>query len=87
MHVRGSALDTAPYQLRPDVPVTQPQFSQNTFDDLRGPKDSRFYPKTRIATNFQVNYTGNHSSNLLINMRRFRRGRCATAIFPEALSS
>ena len=27
----GSALDTPPYQLRPDVPVTQPQFSQNNF--------------------------------------------------------
>ena len=27
----GSVLDTPPYQLRPDVPVTQPQFSKNNF--------------------------------------------------------
>src|SRR5262249_33072904 len=27
----GSVLDTPPYQLRPDVPVTQPEFARNNF--------------------------------------------------------
>src|SRR5262249_23017688 len=32
----GSALDSPPYQLRPDVPVTQPAFMQNTFGGTIG---------------------------------------------------
>ena len=39
----GSALDSPPYQLRPDVPVTQPQFAQNNFGAhlRRSAEDSR----------------------------------------------
>ena len=62
----GSALDTPPYQLRPDVPVTQPTFTQNTVGGtIGGPlKIPGLYQDTNRRTNFQINYTGNHSSNL-----------------------
>ena len=62
----GSALDTPPYQLRPDVPVTQPQFSRNNFGaTLGGPlKIPRLYANVNRRTNFQINYTGNQSNNL-----------------------
>jgi hypothetical protein len=62
----GSALDSPPYQLRPDVPVTQPTFVQNTVGGtIGGPlKIPGLYKDTNRRTNFQINYTGNHSSNL-----------------------
>ena len=62
----GSALDTPPYQLRPDVPSTQPQFSQNNFGaTFGGPlKIPGLYQDTNRRTNFQVNYTGNQSNNV-----------------------
>lgn len=62
----GSALDTPPYQLRQDVPATQPQFTRNTFGaTLGGPlKIPGLYADTNRRTNFQLNYTGNQSNNL-----------------------
>ena len=62
----GSALDSPPYQLRPDVPVTQPSFTQNSVGGtIGGPlKIPGLYKDTNRRTNFQINYTGNHSSNL-----------------------
>jgi hypothetical protein len=62
----GSALDSPPFQLRPDVPVTQPSFTQNTIGGtIGGPlKIPGLYRDTNRRTNFQVNYTGNHASNL-----------------------
>ena len=62
----GSALNSPPYQLRPDVPVTQPRFAQNKFGaTLGGPlKIPGLYADTNRRTNFQVNYTGNESNNL-----------------------
>src|SRR5439155_7155739 len=62
----GSALDTAPYQLRRDVPVTQPQFSKNNFGaTFGGPlKVPGLYTNSKGRTNFQVNYTGNQSNNV-----------------------
>ena len=63
----GSALDTPPYQLRPDVPVdSQPQFSQNGFGGtFGGPlKIPGLYADTNRRTNFQLNYTGNQSNNV-----------------------
>ncbi len=62
----GSALDAPPYQLRPDVPVTQPQFSRNNFGaTFGGPlKIPGLYADTNRRTNFQLNYTGNQSYNV-----------------------
>src|SRR5262249_51764888 len=62
----GWALDSPPFQLRPDVPVTQPTFAQNTVGGtFGGPlKIPGLYKDTNRRTNFQINYTGNHSSNL-----------------------
>ena len=62
----GSALNTAPYQLNPAVPATQPQFAQNTFGTtFGGPlKIPGVYKDTNRRTNFQVNYTGNRSNNV-----------------------
>src|SRR5262249_2670464 len=62
----GSALDAAPYQLRSDVPVTQPQFAQNTFGGTFGGslKIPHVYADTNRRTTFQLNYTGNESNNL-----------------------
>ena len=62
----GSALDSPPYQLRPDVPVTQPQFSKNNFGaTMGGPLTiPGLYANTNRRTNFQLNYTGNQSNNL-----------------------
>ena len=61
----GSALNTPPYQLNPDVPATQPQFAQNTFGTtFGGPlKIPGLYKDTNRRTNFQLNYTGNRSDN------------------------
>ena len=62
----GSALNSPPYQLRSEVPVTQPQFAQNTFGaTFGGPvKIPGLYTNTNRRTNFQLNYSGNQSSNL-----------------------
>ena len=62
----GSALDTPPYQLRPDVAVRQPQFAQNTFGaTLGGPlKVPGVYKDENRRTNFQLNFTGNRSNNV-----------------------
>ena len=62
----GSALNTAPYQLRPDVPITQPPFSRNNFGaTFGGPlKIPGLYADTNRRTNFQLNYTGNRSNNV-----------------------
>jgi hypothetical protein len=62
----GSTLDSPPYQLRPDVSVAQPSFTQNTFGGtIGGPlKIPRLYTDANRRTNFQINYSGSHSSNL-----------------------
>jgi hypothetical protein len=62
----GSALNSPPYQLRPDVPVTQPQFAQNSFGaTFGGPlKIKGLYADTNRRTNFQINFTGSESNNL-----------------------
>jgi hypothetical protein len=61
----GSALNTAPYQLRPDVANTQPQYAQNGFGGtFGGPVKLPGYANTNRRTNFQVNYTGNQSNNV-----------------------
>ena len=62
----GSALDAPPYQLRSDVPVTEPHFAQNTFGaTFGGPlKLPGLYANTNRRTTFQLNYTGNESNNL-----------------------
>ncbi|MEO8259790.1 MAG: TonB-dependent receptor [Acidobacteriota bacterium] len=62
----GAILDTPPAQLRPDVPVTQPQFSKNNFGaTFGGPvRIPGLYQNTNRRTNFQLNYTGNQSNNL-----------------------
>jgi hypothetical protein len=62
----GSVLDSPPYQLRQDVPVTQPTFGQNTFGGtFGGPvRIPGVYADTNRRTNFQLNYTGNESNNL-----------------------
>jgi hypothetical protein len=61
----GSTLDSPPYQLRPDVSVAQPSFTQNTFGGtIGGPlKIPRLYSDANRRTNFQINYSGSHSSN------------------------
>ena len=62
----GSILNSPPYQLRPEVPVTQPQFAQNNFGaTFGGPlKIPGVYANTNRRTTFQVNYSGNQSGNL-----------------------
>ena len=62
----GSALDTAPYQLRADVPAAQPQFAQNTFGaTVGGPfKIPGLYDDTNRRSTFQLNYLGNRSNNV-----------------------
>jgi hypothetical protein len=62
----GSALDTPPYELRPDVEVRQPQFAQHTFGaTFGGPlKVPRLYKDENRRTNFQLNFTGNQSNNV-----------------------
>ncbi len=62
----GSALNTAPYQVNPLVPTSQPQFAQNTFGTtFGGPlKIPGVYNDTNRRTNFQINYTGNRSNNV-----------------------
>ena len=53
----GSVVDSPPYQLRPDVPVAQPQFAKNSFGaTFGGPlKIPRLYANTNRRTNFQIN--------------------------------
>jgi len=60
----GSALDTAPYQLRPDVPVTQPPFTNSNFGGtFGGPlKIPGLYANANARTNVQFNYSGSESS-------------------------
>jgi hypothetical protein len=62
----GSVLNAAPYQINPDVPVTQPQFAQNSFGTtFGGPlKIPGVYKDTNRRTNFQLNYTGNRANNV-----------------------
>jgi len=62
----GSSLNSAPYQLRPDVPVTQPPFTQNNYGaTFGGPvKIPGLYKDELRRTSFQVNYSGNESSNV-----------------------
>src|SRR5580765_5003110 len=62
----GSALNTAPYQVNPNVAATQPQFAQNTFGTTFGGllKIPGLYKDTNRRTNFQINYTGNRSNNV-----------------------
>lgn len=62
----GSLLDNAPFQLRPEVPVTQPQFARNTFGGtIGGPfKIPGLYENTNRRSNFQLNYNGNRSNNV-----------------------
>jgi hypothetical protein len=61
----GSALDSAPYQLRPDSPVSQrPYTRQNFGGSIGGPvKLGRLYDGTR-RTNFTATYTGARGANL-----------------------
>jgi hypothetical protein len=62
----GSVLDSAPYQLRPDVPQTEPPFAQNNFGaTFGGPlKIPGIYANANRRTNFQVNYSGTSASNV-----------------------
>jgi hypothetical protein len=62
----GSVLDAAPYQLRSDVPVNEPQFAQNTYGaTFGGPlKIPGLYADTNRRTTFQLNYTGNESNSI-----------------------
>jgi hypothetical protein len=62
----GSALDSPPYQLRSDVPVSQPQFAQNNFGaTFGGPlKIPGLYANTNRRTNFQLNYSGTEANNV-----------------------
>jgi hypothetical protein len=61
----GSALDSAPYQLRPDSQVSQrPYTRQNFGGSIGGPvKLGRLYDGTR-RTNFTATYTGARGANL-----------------------
>jgi hypothetical protein len=61
----GSALSSPPFQLRPDAPVTQPQFAQNSFGaTFGGPlKIKGLYSDANRRTNFQINFTGGESNN------------------------
>jgi len=62
----GSVLDTAPYQLRPDVPTTEPPFAQNNFGaTFGGPlKIPGIYANENHRTSFQVNYSGTANNNV-----------------------
>jgi trimeric autotransporter adhesin len=62
----GSVLDSPPFQLRPDVPVDQPQFARNNFGaTFGGPlRIPGIYEDTNRRTNFQVNYTGSQSNSV-----------------------
>ena len=62
----GSVLDSAPYQLRPDVPATEPPFAQNNFGaTFGGPlKIPGIYANTNRRTNFQINYSGTAANNV-----------------------
>ena len=63
----GSALDSPPYQLRPDVPVTEPQFARNGFGaTFGGPlRIPHLIADTNRRTNFQIQLTrGNESNNV-----------------------
>jgi hypothetical protein len=62
----GSALNASPYQLRPEVATTQPQYAANTFGGtFGGPlKIPGMYADTNRRTNFQLNYTGNQSNDV-----------------------
>jgi hypothetical protein len=61
----GSVLDSAPYQLHPDSPVTKQPYTHNAFGGtVGGPvKLGHLYDGTR-RTNFMVTYSGNHGANL-----------------------
>ncbi len=61
----GSVLDSAPYQLHPDSPVTQRPYTRNTYGGtVGGPvKIRHIYDGTR-RTNFMLSYSGNHGANL-----------------------
>ena len=62
----GSILDSPPFQLRRDVPATQPQFAQNTVGGTFGGflKVPGLYANADRRTNVQVNYTANRTSNV-----------------------
>ena len=62
----GSVLDSAPYQLRPDVPATEPPFAKNNFGaTFGGPfKIPGVYANTNRRTNFQINYSGTVANNV-----------------------
>jgi hypothetical protein len=62
----GSILNAAPYQLNPAVPVTEPQYAQNTAGvTFGGPfKIPGIYKNENRRTNFQLNYQGNRSNNV-----------------------
>jgi trimeric autotransporter adhesin len=61
----GSALDSAPYQLRPDATTTKKPYTKNGFGlTLGGPVKIRgLYDGTR-RTNFVLSYNGNRGNNL-----------------------
>jgi hypothetical protein len=61
----GSVLDSAPYQLHPDSPVTQRPYTRNIYGGtVGGPvKIRHIYDGTR-RTNFILSYSGNHGANL-----------------------
>ncbi|HEX4346755.1 MAG TPA: carboxypeptidase regulatory-like domain-containing protein [Vicinamibacterales bacterium] len=62
----GSILNASPFQLNPNVPVTQPAYAQNTAGaTFGGPlKIPGIYKDTNRRTNFQLNYQGNRSNNV-----------------------
>jgi hypothetical protein len=60
----GSVLDSAPYQLHPDSPVTEPYTRQTYGGTVGGPvKIRHVYDGTR-RTSFMLNYSGSHGANL-----------------------
>jgi hypothetical protein len=61
----GSALDSAPYQLRPETAASKrPYYRNNYGGTIGGPvRIPKLYDGTR-RTNFQFNYSGNYSGNL-----------------------
>ncbi len=62
----GSALNAPPYQLRSDVPVSQPQYAQNTFGaTFGGPfKIPGVYSNENRRTNVQINVTTSRTNNV-----------------------
>ncbi len=60
----GSALNATPYQLRPDNPVSESPYAQNTFSFTAGGPIiiPGVYDGTR-RTNFNVTYAGNRNGN------------------------